>query len=50
MMFRGREIVHKELGNVVMEKFFDKVKDQGDKEGPISSAGREMNLILTPKK
>ncbi|KKR18547.1 MAG: Translation initiation factor IF-3 [candidate division CPR2 bacterium GW2011_GWC1_41_48] len=50
LMFRGREVVHKELGKNVVDKFFDKVKEVGDKESEPTFAGRELIMILTPKK
>lgn len=50
LLFRGREVVHKELGENLLKKFYDKIKDYGDIESGPSFAGREMILILTPKK
>jgi translation initiation factor IF-3 len=49
MVFRGREVVHKELGEEVLRKFFDEVSDLATKEGEIKMEGRNMILILIPK-
>lgn len=49
MVFRGREVVHKELGERVLKRMFDEVADLAVEEGPIKMEGRNMILILSPK-
>jgi translation initiation factor IF-3 len=49
MVFRGREVVHKELGENVLRRFFDGVSDLAVKEGMIKMEGRNMIMILIPK-
>ncbi len=49
MVFRGREVVHKELGENVLHRFFDEVSDLAVKEGMIKMEGRNMILILIPQ-
>ena len=49
MVFRGREVVHKELGEEVLKRFLDAVVDLGIQEGEIKMEGRNMILLLTPK-
>jgi len=49
MVFRGREVVHKELGERVLKRFFDEVVDLAIQEGDIKMEGRNMILILAPK-
>jgi len=49
MVFRGREVVHKELGEEVLERIFKSVEDLALKEGPVKMEGRNMILILAPK-
>lgn len=49
MVFRGREVVHKELGEEVLHKFFNEVADLAAKEGEVKMEGRNMILILIPK-
>lgn len=48
MVFRGREVVHKELGEEVLRRFFDGVSDLATKEGEIKMEGRNMILVLIP--
>lgn len=50
LMFRGREIIHKELARDLFVKFFDKVKDVGDIESQPTFNNRELSMILTAKK
>ena len=49
MVFRGREVVHKELGEQVLQRIFNEVADIAAMEGQIKMEGRNMILILTPK-
>ena len=49
MVFRGREVVHKELGEQVLQKIFNEVTDIAFIEGQIKMEGRNMIMILTPK-
>lgn len=49
MVFRGREVVHKELGERVLNHVFDEVSDLAVQEGPIKMEGRNMIMILGPK-
>jgi translation initiation factor IF-3 len=50
LMFRGREIIHKELAKDLFVKFFDKVKDVGEIESQPTFNNRELSMILTAKK
>ncbi len=49
--FRGREIMHPELGRKVIERFIEIVKDLGsvDQAQGIVSANRSMTTMITPK-
>ncbi len=49
MVFRGREVVHKELGEDVLRRFFDGISDLAVKEGMIKMEGRNMIMIMIPK-
>ena len=49
MVFRGREVVHKELGERVLNRMFDEVEELAVREGPIKMEGRNMILNLSPK-
>jgi len=46
--FRGRELMHKELGYELMDKLVEGVKDIGKVESKPSMEGRNMFMYLTP--
>lgn len=48
MMFRGREIVHAELGSVVLKQIQEDLVDCAVVEKPSSIEGRNMSMILAP--
>jgi translation initiation factor IF-3 len=50
VMFRGREITHKEFGRDMLEKFIEELKDISKIDSPIRQEGRNMNVILSPDK
>ena len=47
--FRGREIVHPELGTAIINKFLDEIKEIGVPESGISRAPRAMTVMINPK-
>lgn len=49
IMFRGREIVHSELGKAVLDRMLEAVKDLCVVERPAKIEGRNMIMILAPK-
>jgi translation initiation factor IF-3 len=50
MMFRGRQVTHPELGREVMHRVAEAVHDVGKVESAPSLEGRNMTMILGPKK
>lgn len=46
--FRGREITHPELGQALMDRVFDRLRDIAAIEKPPAMEGRSMTMILTP--
>ncbi|HFC97337.1 MAG TPA: translation initiation factor IF-3 [Thermosulfurimonas dismutans] len=50
VFFRGREIVHPELAQKVLQKIQDAVKDLGQVEMAPRMEGRQMIMILAPLK
>ena len=50
MMFRGREMTHTELGAEVLEEFADAVEDIGERESEPKLEGRNMHMLLAPKR
>ena len=48
--FRGREMAHPELGREVLNKFAEKLNEMSTIETPVKQEGRNMYIILAPKK
>lgn len=48
VLFRGREMVHPELGQGILHRVVELLKDVGSIEKPLQMEGRNMNVILTP--
>ena len=48
IMFRGREITHKELGQAILDDVLSDVKEMGVVEQPPRLEGRQMSMILAP--
>ncbi len=48
--FKGREMAHQELGNVVLEKFFAGLSDIASQEAKPTMTGRDMSIIVHLKK
>ena len=48
--FKGRQMAHTELGNEVLERFADRVKEIADIEQKPKLDGRVMTMLLVPKK
>jgi len=49
IIFRGRELAHKELGRRVMERIVADLSEEAGVEVPIRSEGRTMVMVLSPK-
>lgn len=47
--FRGRQITHGDIGEDVMDKFFEMVEDCAVKEKTPKQEGRNMYMVLAPK-
>ena len=47
--FRGREIVHPELGQELVRKYLESVSDVGLPDGIVNSAHRSLVVIINPK-
>ncbi len=48
--FRGREITHSTLGRELLERFRDAASEAGSSDKDIKMEGRNMAMILSPKK
>jgi len=49
-MFRGREMLHVDLGEKVVNSVFEELQDIAVIEFPLKMAGRTMALVLAPKR
>ncbi|MFN3476015.1 MAG: translation initiation factor IF-3 [Candidatus Methylomirabilales bacterium] len=49
MIFRGRELVHMELGKRLLDKFADVLKEVGVIEQPPRLEGKALVMLLAPK-
>jgi translation initiation factor IF-3 len=49
IVFRGRELAHKDLGNRMMERIIEETKEWGVAEHPPKFEGRSMVVILAPQ-
>jgi len=49
VIFRGRELAHKELGRRLMERAIEDLSDVANVEVSIRSEGRSMTMVLSPK-
>lgn len=50
IMFRGREITHKEIGRELLQKFIEELDDVGRIDSPLKLEGKNMSVILAPEK
>ncbi|MFY8160879.1 MAG: translation initiation factor IF-3 [Candidatus Kapaibacteriota bacterium] len=50
VMFRGREITHKEIGISLLEKFVEELKDISKIDSQIRFEGKNLTVILAPDK
>ena len=50
VIFRGREIVHPELGRELVERVAKSLEEIAQVERPLMQEGRNMSMILAPKK
>ena len=49
MFFRGRQMLHQDLGYNVLEEITGTLQDVAKIERPASMTGRRMTLLLVPK-
>ena len=50
LRFRGREMVHRELGEEMMERIASDLEDVANVETEPKFEGRQLSMVLTPKK
>jgi translation initiation factor IF-3 len=49
IFFRGREIMHKDLGEKLAKRFLEEISDLGTSDAHLSRAGRNFVIIISPK-
>lgn len=49
VMFKGREILHKELGEVLLQRFIDALADIAKVDQPMRMEGRFLGVMLAPE-
>ncbi|MFZ4100053.1 MAG: translation initiation factor IF-3 [Chlamydiia bacterium] len=47
-MFRGREMLHQDIGHKVVERFTKELEDVATLESPAKMLGRTLSLVLNP--
>ncbi len=47
--FRGREIMHMELGRVLLDKYIKGIQEIGASAADVAAAGKSLVVILSPK-
>jgi len=50
MLFRGREMMHQDLGHKLMQEVVDTLEDTVKIERPAKMLGRRMTLVVVPNK
>lgn len=50
LRFRGREMVHRELGVEMMERIANDLEEEANVETEPKFEGRQLSMVLTPKK
>lgn len=50
IMFRGREITHKEIGRELLEKFIEELSEVSKVDSNLKMEGKNMTVILAPEK
>ena len=50
IMFRGREMMHKEFGEAILERVKKDLKDVSEIEQEAKAEGRNMTMVLAPSK
>jgi translation initiation factor IF-3 len=50
MMFRGRQVAHSDLGRQVLSRVAEILGDVGKVEGDLSLEGRNMTMIVAPRR
>ncbi|GAB4193173.1 MAG: translation initiation factor IF-3 [Simkaniaceae bacterium] len=47
-MFRGREMLHQEIGEKILQRFCTELEDIAAPEAPLKKLGRNLSLVIAP--
>ncbi len=47
-MFRGREMLHLDIGENIIKRFCNELQDVGAPEAPLKKLGRNLSLVIAP--
>ena len=50
IMFRGREMAHKDIGRKILDRVIENLAELSDVENPPKMEGYNMTLLLSPKR
>ena len=50
VFFRGREMIHQDLGHKLLKKFVDQAEEVAAVEVPPKMEGRSLSMVLAPRK
>ena len=49
LVFRGREVLHKDIGEAVLKRVAQSLDERASVEAPIRSEGRNLTMVMAPK-
>ncbi len=50
VIFRGREITHKEIGKELLERFIEELSDIAKVDSPLKYEGKNLSVVMAPGK
>lgn len=50
LLFKGREMAHKDVGEEVLKRFSKKIEEVAEIEKDVNYTGREVNIVFMPRK
>ena len=49
VIFRGRELIYKDMGEEILQKVIERLSDIAEPEGPAKMEGRRMILVMSAR-
>jgi translation initiation factor IF-3 len=47
-MFRGREMLHQDIGEKIIKRFCSELEDVASPEAPLKRLGRNLSMVIAP--